>query len=207
MEYDNHKGHELRNAFRMGMVERVKELLMDPTVDLNDTTNNDNARTPFIYACICSNVEIANALLECKKSIDYNKKDANGIPALHYATSEVLPLLLEDPRIDVNALDSRGVSILSENIYAGASITIVMRIFAAERFTQVNAVDDEGFTALDKADNLGPPELEDMIRAHIEDPVVSRTKLRNSFGDYPEHLAGELFAIVVLLCDDYLEMK
>ncbi len=48
----------------------------------------------------------------------------------------------------------------------------------------------------------------DMHRLLVEfknDPVGTRASLRQELG-YPERDAGELFAIVVLLCDDYLSL-
>jgi len=205
MEYDNFRTVGLHSAVWDDDVLRVKELLLDPTVDVNDITNCDQSRTPFFHACIISSAEMVKVFLECERTIDYNKKDTSGNAALHCAMSKVLPLLIEDPRIDVNALDKYGWSVLV-NYVLYADITSVRRILASDRFTQVNTVSEDGNTARVHAFHAGLKEHQDIIEAHIADPVASRTKLRNSFGDYPEHLAGELFAIVVLLCDDYLSL-
>ncbi len=83
---------------------------------------------------------------------------------------------------------------------------MVATTLASGRFTQIDAVGDFKKSALDVATELGKDHTANMLRDYIKCPVSTRTRLREELGGYPEHHAGELFAIVVLLCDGYLSL-
>ncbi len=180
----------------------VKGLLDDPEVEVNYTFGAMGL-TPFMRACRDSDAEKVRIFLESRREINYNHRDIMGRIVLHRGMSgdPVFRMLLDDPRIDVNDVSSRGASVLMSRLN---NIDRVKRILATGRFTQIHAVSERGNSALSLVVASGMNVTADIIRAHIEDPVASTRRLREELGGYPEYLAGELFAIIVLLCDGYL---
>jgi len=180
----------------------VKELLDDPEVDVNYTFGALGL-TPFMRACRESDAEKVRMFLESRREINYNHRDVMGRTVLHRGRpgDPVFRMLLDDHRIDVNVVNSRGASVLMARL---SNLDRVKRILATGRFTQIHAVSEHNNSALSLVVASGINVTADIIRAHIEDPVASTRRLREELGGYPEYLAGELFAIVVLLCDGYL---
>ena len=82
-------------------------------IDFNQTVNGF---TLFHEACNSGNVEIVKLFLKNADTlqIDLNVPANNGRTPFMYSKSQVLPLLLSDERIDVNAVDYKGETLLSE---------------------------------------------------------------------------------------------
>jgi len=199
------KCQELLGAVFANNASAVEKLLRDPETDPGDEIIGDS--TPFSTACKYNKIEIVRLFLACKKPFDYNHQPQNKFSPLQYAAfwgnHETLRLLVDDPRIDVNVLTRGKLTTLS---LARDSPLCMKIILASDRFTQVHTPDKDGETVLQRAIRFGKRGIVDIIEAYIKDPVATRKQLRKELGGYPEHNAGELFAIGVLLCDGYLSL-
>jgi len=183
MSYDKNKTRALRQAISGGEVERVSELLVDPAVDLHCESEQWDS-TPFMAACRVSEVEMIRAFLDSERQIDYNQKREHGQTALFkVAAHDVLQVLLDDPRIDVNVLDSNGDSVVTHHLQETKfAHRIVMLMLASPRFTQINAVNNKGESALDIAIRLNMKGTVNMLWDYFMDPVGKRTKIRKELG-------------------------
>jgi len=208
--FPSDKTYLLHNMLALRRLDRMRSLLLDPEVDVDYEYEE---KTPFMTA-VSLGPDVVKLFLECERPIDYNYQGKFGISAfLKVARAnnngEVMRLLLDDPRIDVNQLDMRGWSAM-RMVCASTEINAlkVKLLLACERYAHAMTPCKDGLNPLYFAKGerwVSPnPEIIDLLQAHIKDPVTSRASLREELGGYPEHLAGELFAIVVLLCDDYL---
>jgi len=162
----------------------------------------------FIEACRCGSVEIAEILLTCGAPLCFNESSNHeGMPAICFAVyarnEKVLQLLLEEPCIDVNATSNAGISILYTCIrYVEEPLRLVKIILASDRFT--NPQPTKKFIRAKNGKMC--PETSKLMDSYQKDPNSVRKALREELGYLPRD-AGELFAIVVLLCDGYLELK
>ncbi len=197
---------KLYNAVELGNTADAERLLSDPETSPGYQIRGD--LTPFTLAFYHDKVDIVRLFLACKKPFDYNHRAHNRLSVLQYAASwhreETLRLLVDDSRFDVNIL-TREKSLTALNLAIG-SPQCVKIILASERFTQVNTPDEDGETVLQRAIRFDQREIVDIIKAYMEDPVTTRARLREELGGYPEYNAGELFAIIVLLCGGYFSL-
>jgi len=201
---------QLHDAIDLGLHAQVKFHLADPEVDI-EYEHEDY--TPFQHACYVGDRQIVQLFLDCGRPIDYNRTTNAGTSCLSFVISrpKILRMLVEDPRFDVNAITTSKRNYLHTVCRIIGHIDATKILLACGRFKPENAVsrDDNQKTPSDYLRGL-PLYLEGyvaLIDAFIKDPVGIRYLLREELGGYPEFNAGELFAIVVLLCDDYLELK
>ncbi len=204
-----YKSLKLHGAIRRVNYNEVKTLLNDPEVV--ECTNDD--LYPFQLACHMGYQTIVRLFLDCERPINYNAHSATNIHSLYYALSHiaVFRMLVDDPRVDVNVNMDNGRNCLHLSSAMKRSLEITKILLACERFRFENAVavDREGYTPsqIHKRQNPNAEEVANLVDAFVKNPTGTRSQLRSELGGYPEFQAGELFAIVVLLCDDYLKIK
>ncbi len=175
----------------------VRKLIDDPQVDPNF---RGGQCPPFIHACSIGNEEIIKLFLYSKRTIDYNCVNRQGNSGIHFASkrANIIPLLLEDSRIDVNALDHEGDSVL------GFACDAAMKpILACPRLI-ITPYHAEGLLGLAK--RYQQQEFIEMFEIYLKDPAAAREQFAQELG-HPQYAAGELFATVVLLCDEYLKLR
>jgi len=196
---------DLYNAASRGNAAEVERLLSDPEVDPDGIIVCE--MTPFVVACQRGSFDIVRLFLECKKPIEYNHRSRRGWSVVHCAAywgyADILRLLTDDPRIDLNLPNDRLDTPLHCSYW---DVERTMILLSSERCTYVDAPDSFGKTPLQLAASKGYDAVASIIKDHIKDPVASRAWLREELGGYPEYYAGELFAIGVLLCDGYLSL-
>jgi len=182
-------------------VEMVRDLIDDPEVNLDYFDHWNNIGYTFHCACKTGNVEIVKLFLDCKRYIIYNRRDNDGRSGLLCAHQHtpVIRLLLDDPRMDANLKDYKGNGILDNMLDTSIKpiLACPRAVFSGRRIRQL----------LGWARGLKRHELADALEAYTEDPDAAREQFRQDLGYYPDKSAGELFAVVVLLCDGYLELK
>jgi len=184
----------------------VDRLLADPEVDLNYV--DQYGFTLFFYACRNGQVDFVRRLLRCNRPINYNHCLPEGWAVVHTAAvhgynSEVLRLLADDPRIDINALDTAGQSPL----HLVNSVQSAKILLACDRYTQLDGQDEQGRTPLQCTHNN---DVRHLIAEYLRDPVATRKLLRAELGGYPEDTAAsaaELFAAIIMLADNYLALN
>ncbi len=199
----------LHDAIRKGRHDWVKHHLTDPEVDIEYI---HGGRTPFERACYVGLPGMVQLFLDCERPINYNSQPNAGIMNCLYVTlgqPRIFRMLADDPRIDVNVIPFQGQKQNCLHVVHNffRSLETVKVLLACERFNPEGAVarDWEGRTP---SELMGDQrKYAELVNAFIKDPLGVRHQLREELGGYPEFQAGELFAIVVLLCDEYLEIK
>jgi len=183
---------------------KVRRLLGDPKVDVN---SREYRLTPFLSACRGGVVRIIKLFLECDRVTDFNAVGEYKWGALIYvcANTVAVRLLLDDPRIDMRCTDISGSTILHFHPHYTPAMKVLM---AHDRFdvSFFTLKDSGGRTPLESAKHRKYEALAKLFQDYLDDPIGTKAKLRTELG-YSPYDAGELFAIVVLLCDNYLELK
>jgi len=209
------KTENLYIGIRFGSTDMVRCALADPEVDVNGddyiipahwAPYSGEKFSPFLFACTRGDAYIIDLFLACKRDIDYNAKSRSGYGALHLAfwDPDCVELLLDDPRIDAWFMRGLCTMLLGET-YELPSIKMLM---AHDRFDAsfLSRKSDVYETPLEQAERREMTEMAELYRSYADDPIGTKAKLRAELG-YSPYDAGELFAIVVLLCDKYLELK
>jgi len=195
----------LHRAISKRDAKEVQRLLDDPKVDPNYSRLGQVS--PFVFACELGRVDLIKPFLECKRYIDYNITDVYGWGPLSRAFSdpESAKLLLDDSRVDAIFVNKFGSTVLHGNPHRILSVKVLM---AHDRFdaSLLLSKNRSKETPLEQARLRNEKVLAELYQNYIDDPVGTKAQLRSELG-YPCSLAGELFAIVVLLCDNYLELK
>jgi len=98
----------LTSCYR-GEIEKVKELLKDPKVDVNQ--RHGTGRTPLYNACEGGHIEVVKLLLNDKRVEVNSVRDTGATPfwiACSRGYIDIVKLLLNDERVDLNKADNYG---------------------------------------------------------------------------------------------------
>lgn len=125
---------------------------------INPNAQNSDGRTVLIAAAARGDLEVTNTLLA--RGVDPNVKDKRGYTALSHAIEamyeEVVDALLNRPEIDANSRGLNGRPALSAYVWRDDKAR-VEKLLA--RGADVNAVDNDGDTALHGAAQSGNVEI------------------------------------------------
>lgn len=193
----------LMSRIKDGDAAEMCRLMADPDV----YTHKYVQTIVFAYVCQEGNADMIEALMKCNAPINYNTEHACGI---HFVVKNnnlrALRLLMDDPRIDVNTLSKDGNTVLHIAAASARALDMVKIILASGRFTSAEAKNHKDQDTMSFGFPFVPDKVVALIKEYISDPANTREKLQIELG-YPQYQAGELFAMVVLLCDEYLEIK
>jgi len=198
-------------AINRDETEKVWRMLKNPDLDANKIYGCD---TPFALACTRAGIETVRCFLDCGRNIDFNHEggEALGWGLACAVEREHLPMvkmLVDDPRVNINRRDDYEpyYNILHYCVRATTDcLEMAKVVLASDRFEGVASIDTYGNTAEQLAFRRRKMVCSEFIHEFIRDPVSVRRQLQEELG-YPERNAGELFATVVLLCDDYLKLN
>jgi len=187
----------------------VRCMLRNPGLDVNARHHGD---TPFMIACRRAGIETMRCFLDCGRPIDFNTK-CYGKTGIMRVIEErqhlgMVDMLVADPRIDLDATEYH----LENNLLHFCAMAhldgleMAKIILASNRFHRASSKCINRNTPRHMAFLREHIECAELIRQFTEYPVKMRRQLQEELG-YPARNAGELFATVVLLCDDYLKLK
>ncbi len=213
--FSSMKTENLYIGIRFGSTDMVRCALADPEVVVNGddyiipahwAPYKEENLSPFLFACARGDAHVIDLFLACQRDINYNAKSRSGYGALHLAfwDPDCVESLLDDARID--AWFMRGsCTMLHSDIDKLPSIKVLM---AHDRFDAsfLSMKSNCHETPFEEAKNRNMTELAELYQRYINYPIGTKAKLRAELG-YSPYDAGELFAIAVLLCDNYLELK
>lgn len=147
----------------------------------------------LLYAVENNKIELARIIIPCLKENHFHWTNSIGQSFLHTAITknhlEILTLLLESPYIDVNTVDSEGLTLLSWAIVKPAPFEAIDALLCSPR-VDVNLTNSEGASPLHLAVFHK--------RADVVERLLSRQEIRvnavNAYGVAALHLAakGEL---------------
>jgi len=207
-------------ACYFGKLQVVAILLSDKRIDVNQT--NDRDATAFLTACqMCGD-----------DSFDYENSNSliNDVPWSDRIN--IVLLLLADPRVNINKTMDWNISPLWISSRFG-HLSVIRHILASNRMVNINQASDyDGLTAYGHClfqsytvyhiqqygDNTIETQKEhqlrtrncrliaDLLAKYNCDPSTTRTTLRQ-LPDIQPYFIAEVFTLIVLLCDDYLQPK
>jgi ankyrin repeat protein len=206
--FSAHKSREFSGAIHRRNMPLVKSLSLDPEVNLN--IRDLSGWTPFFYACDSGRMEIVRYLLDFKeRTIDLNlKTDLGTTPfshACHCDQKEIVEVLLGDERIDLNATNNNESTPLWRVSFAG-NLGVVKMLLASGRQIDTTKRNTYEGTAAEIAKKRGHDDISLLLESFEKDPKGIRHTLRVELR-YPTESAADIFALIVYLSDDYLQLK
>jgi len=174
---DVHQQCALHCASFYGHVKFVKLLLAHPGINVN--LKDREGHTPFSLVCLSGNVQVAYPLLK-------------------------------DPRVDLTLADNSGRTPLWWASWNGHHGVIKWLIASGGDLRDIGltkgSYEGKEYTALDIARERKRAEVMSVLERFTANPAQTRHKLRVKL-KVPEALIAEVFALVVFLCDDLLQLK
>jgi len=199
----------LWNGAAGGVSEDVILILKNhPLVDVNWKFDTLQGTTALHQASFHGHSDIVTLLL-AHPGIDVNQRDTQGSTAFMLAckngkAGSVWPLAL-DPRVLINEKDRTGFTPL---LLASADgyLDIVKLLIASEKPLYLGCPGNFATDAIGEARINGQPGVVKLLERFKRNPVmvVHEVQLELQFGNA---VAAEVFALVVFLCDDLLQIK
>jgi len=185
-----------------GNYKMVQRLLKNQDMNINWGNPDEYGPTALHKACVQGHTEVAILLLADRR-IDVNKKDAFGWAPFALACAnnraDIVSMMLEDNRVDINLGNRMDQTPLWIATYWG-NLEIVKRLLATDR--KIN-----DFTASRRiAREKEISNVLELIREYDKDvkKVKERLKGELRLGKY---FVAELFALIVMYCDGYLQLS
>jgi len=205
---------ELAAAIRIHRVEEVERILdrsrNERWPDLR--INGGGLGPPPLFVACLHNRIFAVPLLLAHPGIDVMYRFRCGATSLHLACKKghlaIAAILLDDPRVDPNWRDYRGRTPLWYACATG-NLEMVYHLLASPRHL------DPGVAACSPENNNASPAFEARRQGHEHIVDLLRRFEANSAAmrfclqvvlRHRQPSAGHLFALCVLLCDDYLQL-
>jgi len=201
----------------------VEHLRRNPSLDVNRPLQSyRHDYTPLHLACWLGHVEVIEVLLG-HPGIDVNKVNESGstglVLACFFGNSDVVRVLLRDYRVDVNLPDNAGLSPLMHAVFNSGETIMVLLASGRHVDLGLRGGHPGGHTAIDRALHLeatsgnGGTAISNLLRLFAADPVGIRLAIREGRPEAEtavtverQRRAAELLAIVVYLCDGYLNL-
>lgn len=197
-------------AVHHNRVKTVSHLLrVTPTLNINH--RGDHGWTVLHRASMLGHSAITHTLLQ-HHGISVNQQDDTGCTAILLACSEgeteVVKVLLRDHRVDIESAANDGVTPLWCATLWGYLPIIKWILVLRHRAVDLEATRHYGkeYSLVEFARKNGKLEIADLLDKFTLDPQDTRFNLAIDLGLRPL-LAAELFASVVLLCDDFLRIR
>lgn len=205
MTFSDEKSKQFYNAARLGNLQLVQSLSVDPEVNLN--WGNEHSSTPFNIACSMKHHQIVRYLLDFKaRPIDYNiSSNAGWTPvsvSCYKGNEKVIEILFSDARIEVDKADkeertplwwasNRGKVGVVKVILASGREVDTQKEDRNERISAAKIARSEGTRCwhyegetresfLERKKGFGL--IADLLEAFEKDPVTVQAQLRSELG-------------------------
>ena len=196
-------------------IEEVKTLLREQSVlDINWVHPSVFRWTALHNASDIGHHEIVKLLL-AQPHINVNQQDIYGCPPIYYSCMQArLPcvkLLLADPRVDPTLAGNEGQTPLWIASYYWRFDIVRWLIASGRDLGDLSAKatsDDDGkkYSPLEIAIKMKRTAVVALLERYMASPAQTTHEVRVELG-LPEALAAELFALTVMLCDDFLRIR
>ena len=172
----------------------VKLLLQDERIELN--RSDKSGQTPFSAACEAGHLEVIKLLLKDKRIqlVHMKYSGPHFYRACMIGNAKVVELLIDDPRIDIHLGDEYNNSPFFIAIYHN-------RLPVIATFVRYHKVPNLGSLNLQGFSNIKPETME-YLNLYREDKNHFTMECKRMYHD-----DGDIMALVILLCDDYLEIS
>jgi len=196
-------------AVKKGDEKELAELIrQDPGFDVN--AQNENGWTLLHYACGSSSKSpLTPTLLLAQPNIDVNLKTKNGSTpfciACEDGSTSCIREMLKDSRVKVNEADREGHTPLWRAANYGR-LDIIKWWIASGREIDLGKSGVRETDAIGRAKERGMTKVVTLLERFKENPVETRHAMRVELG-LLEDLAAEMFALVVFVSDEILQIK
>jgi hypothetical protein len=205
---------QLCSDIKNNCIEKVEAALRDhPDLDIN--WEDDEGWTVLHFASYWGRTEIVKLLLD-HPFINVNVQMTGGAtPFLLCCLSgevEVVQMLLKDRRVDITLDDNCNCHPLWCASYNGRLEVVELLIASGRDLGNLNLKGRDGYgdgkdyTALEIARKRVHTEIVSLIERFIANPIPTRHQILMKLG-LPDALAAEVFALIVFICDDLLQLK
>ena len=204
---------QLYHAVLRNLVEKVRDLLKDkPGLDVNGKDHDH--RTALHNASSYSHHEIVRLLL-AHPTINVNLQTSDGYTPFslccYSGSVSMVRVLLKDPRVDIILPDDEnGCSPLWWASFMGQHEVVEWLIASGRDLGDLDTTgrdwDGKEFSAIEIARDRRRSKVVSLLERFKVDPTQTRHEICVKLGVLDE-LAAELFALVVFLCDDLLQLK
>jgi len=185
--------------------ESYREVLLEPT--------GRHEQSPLHVACSRNSVRALRLLLDLPHDagVDVNELDFHRCTPLHVACGQsslrILRMLSGDPRVDFRKINAAGFGVLWCAMYgrSNSNLPFLLSLGHSSLERQLNNWRIENDMVLNDGDWSSRQHVA-LVKAFQRDPVGERHRLRIRFHD-PMTLALEMYALLVLVSDDFLALK
>jgi len=208
------KINDLFRAAREGNADEVSSILKNnPAIDINH--QSEAGYNALHSASIFGYAEVVKLLLE-HPNIDVNRNYNDGRTAFSFSCAitsvSVSEVLIKDPRVDVTLADDKGRTPLWWASCYGMLKTVECIIASGRDLGDVkndmgaDGWDGKNYTTLEIARKFKKTKVVTLLKGFLANPSWTRHELRTKLGLFDELAAG-VFALIVFLCDDLLQLK
>jgi len=198
----------LKHLAQFGDLDKMSPFLARQDVDVNW---QDRFGNTALYEASWAGHDTMVAALLAHPRIDVNIQTDEGSTAFMAACrnwkTSCVRLLLRDPRVDVNLPDSRSRTPLFWTAYFGYE-DITQWLIASERDLDFGMSDSNASRRdlVSLVREKGRFAVASLLERYLENPALVIFEVQAQLG-FPEAVAAELFALVVLVSDYFLQGK
>jgi ankyrin repeat protein len=187
-------------------ISEVRELLTNhPELDVNWKNFADS--TALHFACIHGHPDLVGLLLS-HPAIGVNQRDAYGqtpfLLGCWLRNVEVVKLLLKDGRTDCGLTEKDGRTPLWCASWKGHHEVIkwMLAIRGSELGFEKNSIQ----SCIEAASTNHNPPVVELLENFMAQPIMTRNRLQGEL-ELSKGFSAELFAMVIFLCDDFLQLR
>jgi hypothetical protein len=191
-------------------IEELKEILKNnPTLNVNWKNEHYDGCTALDRACVHGTVDVVR-LLMAHRDIDINQKDNYGrfpfMTACRNGHSQIVRMFLNDPRLTtINERNNFGHTALSRAALWGR-LEVIKWMIASGREIDIGEEGSETDAVRMARGVENETEVVSLLESFKEDQFRTRQEIRKELG-LLNQLAAELFNLIVLQCDGYLQVR
>ena len=209
---------EFLGAVQAAAASQVVSLLqIHPNLDVNQGDDLNNNWTALHSACCEGHPAIVKLLL-AHPAIHVNVQDHDGCTPFFngcaYGQVSVVQLLLKDPRVNITLADDSDWSPLWVTSFNGHHQVIEWLIASGRDLGNFNHHHSKGklfqrgrdYSPLEIATERNHTEVMSLLKRFVDNQALTRHEVRVKFG-FVEERAAAIFALVIFICDELLQIK
>jgi hypothetical protein len=199
---------ELYDAIILGRDEEVRIILEENRYSINVNWKSSAGWAP-LHCAVTNGYDKITSMLLAHPYIDVNQKSQHGSTPFFLACengkTSCVQLLLRDVRVKVSEPNAHGGTPLRFAARYG-HLGVIKWWIASGREMNLGIAMDSHTDAIGEAKGWGESRMATLLEKYKANPTQTRHEVRMELGLFQE-MVGELFALVVFLCDELVEIK